>query len=272
MDPKLLSMHLVRAVAVGETQAVRDALKYGAKPHNLTHEEQPLLQYALAKDYNGVAKALVEYGADPNLRNPGGKTVLHYLSMSSKTEMLHFILESKGSPDLVDQQHGNSPLHYAALNNRLENIDILLQHGAEVECYNKLQELPHQSAASKGHTEACALLLTKGLDIHHKNAEGLTALHLACKGGHASCAALLLNNGAKFGRTNHGESELILAVKSQSVDLVRELLQFGADVNLCNTKGQTALHYSGKLQVCFSKSFSFTNLDFDRYHFGCLLA
>ncbi len=250
MEPGLLASHLVRAVAVGETQAVLDALSYGAKPRNLTYDDQPLLHYALAKDFVVIAKALVQHGADPNAKNPGGKTVLHYSSMSPKTDMLRFILESGGNVDLVDSQHENSPLHFAAVHNKLDNLALLIQYGATVECYNKLHELPHQSAASKGHSDACALLLSKGLNINHRNLEGLTALHLACRGGYLSCVTFLLNNGAKFSRTNHGETELMFAVKSQSLDLVRVLTDFGADVNLCNTKKQTALHYAAKLQVC----------------------
>ena len=250
MEPNLLAMHLVRAVAVGETRAVLDALSYGAKPRNLTHGDQPLLHYALAKDYNAIAVALVEHDCDINARNPGGKTVLHYLSMSGKTDMLKFILESGGDVDLVDSQHENSPLHFAALHNKLENIGILFNHGASAECYNKQNELPHQSAASKGYSDACALLLSKGLNINHRNLEGLTALHLACRGGHLSCVTFLLNNGAKFSRTYHGETELMFAAKSQSIDLAKLLIDSGADVNLCNTKKQSALHYSAKLQVC----------------------
>ena len=249
MEPNLLAMHLVRAVAVGETKAVLDALSYGAMPQNLTHDDQPLLHYALAKDYNVIAKALIKHGCDLNARNPGGKTVLHYLSMSSKTDMLKFILESGADVDLVDNQHENSPLHFAALNNKPENIEILFKYGAIVECYNKQHELPHQSAASKGHSDACALLLSKGLNINHRNLEGLTALHLASKGGHLSCVIFLLNNGVKFNRTYHGETELMFAVKSHNVDVVKVLLDFGADVNLCNTKKQTSLHYAAKLQV-----------------------
>ena len=242
-------MHLVRAVSVGETQAVLDALSYGAKPQGLTHDEQPLLHYALAKDYNVIAKALIEHGCDLDVRNPSGKTVLHYLSTSGKTDMLKFILESGADVDLVDNQHENSPLHFAALHNKLENIEILFKYGATVECYNKQHELPHQSAASKGHSDACALLLSKGLNINHRNLEGLTALHLSSKGGHLSCVIFLLNNGAKFSRTCHGETELMFAAKSHSVDVAKILIDFGADINLCNTKRQTTLHYAAKLQV-----------------------
>ncbi len=255
MEPKLLAKHLVRAVSVGESQAVLDALSYGAQPEPLTYEDQPLLHYALAKGFNDIAHALLMHGCDPNAKDPAGKTVLHYLCLTDKADMIACILQAGGNPNLKDTQQENSPLHIAASANKLDNIKVLLDFGAEVENLNKQQELPHQTAASKGHTDTCALLLTTRLNINHKNQDGFTALHLACKGGHVSCVTFLLGKGAKFSRSYHGETELMLATKGQSLQLIQILAEYGADVTLYNTKQQTCLHYAAKIQVQYINNY-----------------
>ncbi len=78
------------------------------------------------------------------------------------------------------------------------DIEAIKQHIAEGAEVNELFfEMPPLTwAVTTGQTEAVELLLQHGADINGRNRDGNTALHLAVFLGHAETAELLLNNGA----------------------------------------------------------------------------
>lgn len=96
----------------------------------------------------------------------------------------------------------------------------------------------------RGHCEAIAPALAKGVDINGYDALDQTALIAAVSQGHFECAEQLLDRGADVNLADHaGWSPLIHASYfGANLDLIALLLVRGADINAQNGRGLTALY------------------------------
>lgn len=87
-------------------------------------------------------------------------------------------------------------------------------------------------AATQGHRDVVELLLDHGANINSKDLNKLTALHIAVTGGHKDVVSLLLDRSAKIeDRGNYGDTPLARAIQANSKDIVKLLLERGARVD-----------------------------------------
>lgn len=103
-----------------------------------------------------------------------------------------------------------------------------------------------QKASDLGHLHA--LLADKRTDLTIADIQGRNALHLACERGHEGVVRLLCHAGvAVNGSDIEGRRPIHYAIgpeisASQSVQVLRVLIEYGADINARNKSGRTALH------------------------------
>jgi hypothetical protein len=104
----------------------------------------------------------------------------------------------KGQPDLVaskDEQYGQTPLHIAAFNDRVDVAKLLLANKADVNAKAKNGSTPLHLAAAKGNKDIVELLLANKADVNALDSEGWTPMHSATTWGHKDIADLLSQNG-----------------------------------------------------------------------------
>eukprot|EP00960_Hanusia_phi_P046167 757663-Hanusia_phi.AAC.2 len=75
--------------------------------------------------------------------------------------------------------YGDTPLHFAALEGRIEAIKLLVVLGADINSVNSVGRTPLHYAAMEGRTEACACLLDLGASLNLKSNDGLDPLQEA---------------------------------------------------------------------------------------------
>ena len=108
-------------------------------------------------------------------------------------------------------------------------------------------------AVKKNRADRVQALLAKGADPDIQNEDGETALHRAASCAHdATLAQCLIDSGANLNiKDNEGDTPLICAVIASrndetdvvtDLDVVRALLAKGADPDIQNEDGETALH------------------------------
>jgi hypothetical protein len=118
-----------------------------------------------------MVESLVVGGADVNARTPGGGW----------------------GPAGSD---GLTALQQAAENGYLTVVELLVEHGADVNLEFKDGRTPLYWAASNGHRGVVASLLAHGANVNAR-AKGRSALGAARERGHREIIDLLLERGAK---------------------------------------------------------------------------
>lgn len=97
-------------------------------------------------------------------------------------------------------------------------------------------------AAANGDAATIASLLAEGQPPDSTDAEGRTALHIACASKRADAAQILIERNASLDAADHlGNTPLILAAAAGSTTLVERLLAAGANIGVRNERGQDAL-------------------------------
>jgi len=180
-----------------------------------------------------------------------------------------------------------SPLYEACRDGTHEDVKLFLEAGADIKQRNgPNNETALHTAARNGHLECVQLLLTKKPDLNALTKSGETALYLALKGNHAAVAQLLLaadahaslRNGPnsetslhvaiekgmcemtqlliahksdRNAQTKAGFSPLYLALLKGELEIAKDLLEAGVNVNLRNgPEYETALHVAARLGQC----------------------
>ncbi|KAF0725556.1 hypothetical protein Ae201684_015998 [Aphanomyces euteiches] len=106
-------------------------------------------------------------------------------------------------------------------------------------------------AAQDGDLEKVRKLLDDHADVNFKGDWGLTPLHLASLNGHLDIVQELLARGASVNAANNVMQEMverhcILLRGTDILDVVQELLARGASADVANNFGMTALHRASK--------------------------
>jgi len=111
------------------------------------------------------------------------------------------------------------------------------------------------AAASSGNEDVINYLLEQGMDIDALTPNGWTPLFIATRDGQSEAAKLLIFRGAKLNtQSNLGATALLMAVTQKypseqaQLDLISYLLARGADPNLADRNGHTALYYATALK------------------------
>jgi len=156
-----------------------------------------------------TVQSLLQRGFDPNTVNPAGHSGLMLAVREPSLKVAEFLT---GWPQ------------------------------TKVEVRNDKDESPLMLAALKGHLALVKKLVERDADV---NKTGWTALHYAASGGHLQVIDFLLENSAYIdAESPNGTTPLMMAAMYGNPESVKLLIQAGADLNVKNMVGMTALDFA----------------------------
>lgn len=136
--------------------------------------------------------------------------------------------------------HGFSPLHWAAKEGHLNLVTLLIQRGARVNATNMGDDTPLHLATAHGHRDIVNLLLKNKADINFVNEHGNTPLHYACFWGFSQVAEDLVNYGAYVSVANkYGEIPLDKCSGAVAKRLHEMAVENGQDLKRIGFKDQS---------------------------------
>ena len=202
-----------------------------------------------------VAQLLVQHCSDVNAQSIDGETPLHIASYHGQLKICQLLLDLGANPHTEDIKGQNS-LHKLLkglrngsrfsglhLQNDLSVVQLLLEHGVDVNSLDKHHETPFH-LISYG-LPIAQLLLDYDAQVSAENALGQTPLHLLSQShaDSADVARLLLEHGADVNaQDTNQETPLHFACFARNVKITLLLLDYGAEIDPQNADGQTPLH------------------------------
>uniref|UniRef100_A0A8C8LPW2 E3 ubiquitin-protein ligase MIB2 n=1 Tax=Oncorhynchus tshawytscha TaxID=74940 RepID=A0A8C8LPW2_ONCTS len=192
-----------------------------------------------------IARLLLSKGANVNLLNNSMCTALHIAVNKGFTDVVRVLSEHLADINVQDS-YGDTPLHDAIAKDFRNIIEILavVPNIDFTQQNNRGFNLLHH-AALKGNKLATEKILARARQlVDVKKEDGFSALHLAALNNHRDVAEILVKEGRCDIniRNNRNQTPLQLAVTQGHGDLVQLLVAEGADVNVEDEDGDTAMH------------------------------
>ena len=214
-------------------------------------ENQDLWQAAANNDRASVERLLAA-GADAKAENDAGKVPFDIAVEAEHCALAAILAKAAGGINGRDKK-GWTPLHWAIVDDAWDLVREFIREGADI---TKGRRQSAFDVATLMESEAKlfeVFIAEKGVDaIVGKYGEkvvdarvgrkGETMLMLAARKMHTEIVKLLLDNGADLNiKGNYGYTALMIAVREGNTEIVKLLLDNGADLNIKGNYGYTAL-------------------------------
>ncbi|XP_077460919.1 E3 ubiquitin-protein ligase MIB2 isoform X1 [Stigmatopora argus] len=269
---------LVIEAAHGSANKVRELLQRYPDKVDIKNQGKTALQVAAHQGHMEVVKALLQANSGIEVKDEDGDTALHYTAFGNQAEIARLLLSKGANVNLLNNSLCTA-LHIAVNKGFTDVVRLLTEHSADVNLQDSYGDTPLHDAIAKDFRDIIEILVMvpnidfiqqnhRGFNLlHHaalkgnklatekilgrarqlvdvKKEDGFSALHLASLNNHRDVTEILIKEGRCDIniRNNRNQTPLQLAVTQGHTDLIQLLVVEGADVNMEDEDGDTAMH------------------------------
>ena len=249
---------LMIAAGTGSVEEVRMLLDCGADINGAEPKSlQNALMWAASEGHSGVVDLLIQRGANVNAASKSGFTALVFAALKNDARDVQHLLKAGADPNyaLVDKTTGETKVLTIAAANRSYAASIaLLDGGADPNIADRAGRTPLHDAAQAGALDLVRKLLAKGAKTNVQTgpvtplpfrppAGEQTPLLLAARNNHVDVMRALIDAGADTKiKGQDGASLLLAAASSGRVAATKYAFEFDKDVKAIDKNGLTAMH------------------------------
>lgn len=238
---------LLEAIILGDggdrhQQIVQLLVDHGANIKIADKDEVTPLEHAQARGFREIEQILQEAA---RVRDQG---LIAAAAADDATAVQEWL--SQGASVHAQDEAGVTALIAAAYRNHLEVAELLIEADADVNAKDETQQSAYLIATSDGYLELLQMTLKAGADVHSKDSFNGTGLIRAAERGHVEIIRELLKTDIEIDHVNRlGWTALLEAIilgegGDRHIEVVRLLVEAGADVNLADSNGASPLAHA----------------------------
>jgi ankyrin repeat protein len=249
-------LRLLEAIQRRDHQAVRMLLKQQVDVNARRGDGVTALAWAVYQDDIETVDLLIPAGADVNAANDLGVTPLMLAAVNGNGSMTERLLRAKADAKAA-RPTGETAIELAARGGHLAVIKSLVSAGAPADSkIGAREQTPLMWAAAEGHPAAVKLLVELGANVEattKSNKIGAPFGHYVSNrrpiertDKTRSVLTILWpkDGDDDMGRVNGGMTPLFLAIDAGHTDVVKTLVEAGANVNHANPNGLSPLEFA----------------------------
>ncbi|OHD54564.1 MAG: hypothetical protein A2Y33_03415 [Spirochaetes bacterium GWF1_51_8] len=225
----LLDSALIDASRTKNTNKILELLKQGASPDAADKEGRTVLMKAAMHGNLDVVKILIEAGADIEAEDEKGNTALFW---TADTQVFKYLLQ-RGADITHENHQGDTILRYAMLNQDPDILKALKDKKINIDFQNQFGKTLLIKAAEKNDIGFMKFLLENGADIDFQDNNKKTAIIYAMDSHSFDAWILLEKHGAKIDYTlGDLNDNLVFASTAGNLKAVKKLVALGANPDL----------------------------------------
>jgi len=220
------------AVRADDLDTVQMLLRAGANAGAANRYGVTPLSLAATNGNAAIARVLLKAGANPNAAAGDGETVLMTAARAGNADVVGVLIETGAEVNVAEHWQGQTALMWAATENHGAAIKALAAHGVDLNARSKELNFPEYRYETNG---MAVFQLPKG---------GWTALMYAARQNSKDAVSALADVHADLNATTkqEGTTALQIAILNIHYDLANLLIERGADPNVTDLSGMTALY------------------------------
>ena len=255
-------LQMEEAVHSGNRGCVQELIQHGADVNAFCRKGMPLLSRSIKEGYNDIALKLIDHGANVHATDGQGRTALHWACREGGREVVVQRLIEEGC-----SVNAEDAMHCTALSLTTEWCGVaaashLFNAGADCRGLSKRQmNVLFLPACWRGYLSVAEKLLANGCDINCRNNAYEPPITLAVNCNHYNVVKMLIQRGAQLDLLDHdGATALHRAARNNCIECGVLLTEGGARVNIKDKHSRTALDiaYSEDFRQAINHARSFT--------------
>lgn len=225
-----------------QQKSYNDKQKVTALKLAYLYDNQPMFRLLLEASTN--VNLVYEENRLPHKPNLGTDTLLKIAIEKNDLSMVKTLVAYKADLFYAEKGHRRSLFAFATKNASLEIIQFLLEAYPFLLTERKefwLYEVPLNAAAKNDRIDVLHCLFSKGMDINQVDSSGRSPLHYAES---REMVDFMISQGLDVNqRDQAGNTPLHRIANQRNPDVIKALLEYGADPRLQNNVGMNPLHF-----------------------------